>query len=82
MIFQRALSAIGKKSLLEAAQLAAVDLDAVGVAVLSYLTLVNLVLSGNGECLRAGDPLLNSFCPESLFNLVSVHGTTIGCASS
>jgi hypothetical protein len=57
-------------TLLEAAQLAAVDLDAVGIAVFGDLALVNLVLSGNGECLRAGDLLLNSFCPECLGNLV------------
>lgn len=59
--------------LFEAAQLAAMDLDAMSVAVLSYLTLVNLVFSGDGECLGAGDFLLNSFCLESLFDLVSVH---------
>jgi hypothetical protein len=56
--------------LLEAAQLAAVDLDAVGIAVFCDLALVDLVLSGYRERLRAGDPLLNSFCPESLCNLV------------
>jgi len=49
------------------------DLDAVGVAVLCYLTLVNLVLCGDGKCLRAGDPLFNPFGPECLFDLVSVH---------
>lgn len=63
----------GKKSLLEAAQLAAMDLDAVRVTVLGYLTLVNLVLSGDGECLWAGDSLFNPFCLECLFDLVSVH---------
>jgi hypothetical protein len=81
VIFQPALFAIGKKSLLEAAQLATVDLDAMGVAVLGYLTLVNLVLSGNGECLRAGDPLFNPFCLEGLCDLVSVHGNNVLCAS-
>jgi hypothetical protein len=59
--------------LFEAAQLAAMDLDAMGVAVLGNFTLVNLELCGDGESLRAGDPLLNSFGPECLFDLVSVH---------
>ena len=59
--------------LFEAAQLTSMDLDAVRVAVLRYLTLVNLVFPGNGECLWAGDPLLNSFSFECLFDLVSVH---------
>jgi len=51
------------------------------VAVLGDLTLVNLVLSCNGECLRAGDSLLNSFCFECLFDLVSVHDNNVQCAS-
>lgn len=55
--------------LLKAAQLAAVDLDTVGIAVFGDIALVNLVLSGDGERLRAGDPLLNPFCAESLCNL-------------
>lgn len=67
--------------LFEAAQLTSMDLDAVRVAVLRYLTLVNLVFSGNGECLWAGDPFLNSFCLECLSNLVSVHDYHVLCAS-
>jgi hypothetical protein len=57
-------------TLLEAAQLAAMDLDAVGIAVLSDIFLVNLELSGNRKCLWAGDALLNPFCSECLRNLV------------
>jgi hypothetical protein len=68
--------------LLEATQLAAPDLDAVGVAVFGYLALVNLVFSGNRECLRAGDTLCDPFRLECLFDLVSVHGNTIVFTSS
>jgi hypothetical protein len=59
-----------KKKLLEAAQLASVDLDAIRIAVVSDIFLVNLVFPGNGKCLRAGDALLNPFCFECLRNLV------------
>lgn len=57
-------------TLLEAAQLAAADLDAVDVAVLSDILLVKLEFSCNSECLRAGDALLDPFCLECQCNLV------------
>jgi hypothetical protein len=69
-------------SLLKAAQLAAMDLDTTGVAVFGNLTLGNLVFSRDSECLWAGNLLCDSFCPEGLFDLVSIHGITIGYPAS
>jgi hypothetical protein len=68
--------------LLEATQLAAPDLDAVGVAVFRDIFFVNLVFPRNGKCLRAGNALLDLFCLECLFDLVSVHGNNMVCTSS
>jgi hypothetical protein len=70
------------KNLLETAQLAALDLDPVGVAVFRDIFFMNLELSGDPECLRAGDALLDPFSLECLFDLVSVHGNNIVCTSS
>jgi hypothetical protein len=70
MIFLPVLFAKGKKSLLETAQLATVDLDAVGVAVFCDLALVNLKFTCYSEGLGAGDPLFDARTLECLCNLV------------
>jgi hypothetical protein len=69
------------KKLLETAQLATADLDAMGIAVFGNILLVDLEFSGNGKCLGAGNALLDSFCPEGLFDLFGVHGNSIGFIS-
>lgn len=75
------LNAISVVPLLETAQLTPVNLDTMCITVFGNVFLVNLVLACNGECLRAGDPLLYSFCRKCLRNLVSVHGNNVLCTS-
>ena len=68
--------------LFEASQLAAADLDAMGIAVLADLLFGNAVPFGKGECLGAGNRPFNSFGPEGLFDLVVIHGNSIVFPSS
>jgi len=71
-----------KKDSFKAAQLAAANLDTMRITVLADLLFWDAVLCGNGECLRAGDGLVNSCTLESLFNLICVHGNNMMCISS
>ena len=73
---------VEEKASFETTQLAAADLDTVGITIIADLLLGDPVLFRDREGFRAGDRLLNSRRLECLCNFICVHGNNVLCTSS